>query len=601
MQAGPAVSPAPPISDTVATFFRVARRFWRGETKRRAWLLTGGIGAFTLGNMLAGVSVNQWNRYFFDALERKDGHAVQIGVFIIVGLALFSAACSVGLVHMRMGLQVRWRQFLTKHFLGVWLADRRFYQLNITDPQHNPEGRIADDVRLSLEPLVDFCIGLVNAFLVAVTFLSILWLVGGSYGVSVGGAAFTVHGYMVWVAILYSVVASAATYFVGRPLIGRVEKKNGAEADFRYELTRVRESAENIALIGGDDEERARLGDKVAALVKRWLAVIASQANLTWILNFNAVLAPVVPLMFGAPKYLAGELSLGQLMQVATAFVQVQVALNWFVDNAIRLAEWSAAAQRVAKLADALDGLDASIANRATETIVLGDSPDEKLHIENLSLFQQTGKVMIEGADTVISPGEKVLVRGESGTGKSTLIRAIAGLWPWGSGRILSPKGARVVFVPQRPYMPLGTLRHALVYPDIDPATPDEKLTEALTRCGLAHLAPRLGEEDQWDKILSGGELQRFAFARLLLAPPDIIIMDESTSALDELSQAKMLEFFTADLAKSMILNVAHRPGLEAHHAREINLVRVDGGTAAHAEHRRNTPWLNFWRRMNAG
>ena len=586
--------------ESASVFFRVARGFWRGDSKKRAWLLTAGVVAFALSNMIAGLAVNQWNRYFFDALETRNTRSVEIGVALIIALGIYSAASSVALVHFRLRLQVRWRQWLTSHLMGVWLTDRRYYQLNIVDPGHNPEGRMADDVRLSIEPLVDFSIGLFNALLVSVAYLSILWAVAGGISVQLGGAGIYIPGYMLWVAVIYSVIATCATWFVGRPLIAYVEKKNGGEADFRYNLTRVRESSETIALIGGDEEELAKLDTTLSALIARWLDVARQQGRLTWILNFNSVLVPVVPLMFGAPKYLSGELTLGQLMQVAAAFVQVQIALNWFVDNAIRLAEWSAASQRVSALITALDTLDDSIRNRAAGMIELGASPDDRLRIENLSLFQRNGALMIEGADTAIAPGEKVLVKGGSGTGKSTLIRAIAGLWPWGSGRILRPDGARVAFVPQRPYIPRGTLRAAVLYPDAQRGVTPEKVTEALTACGLAHLIPRLDEEDEWDRILSGGEQQRLAFARLIADPPDIIILDEATSALDELSQARMLEFFRTDLSAAMVLHVAHRPGLEAYHNRELHLVRVEGETAAHAENRRSSPWLAFWRRLAA-
>src|SRR3954449_5083932 len=250
------------------------------------------------------------------------------------------------------------------------------------------------------------------------------------------------------------------------------------------------------------------------------------------------------------------------------------MALNWLVDNAIRLAEWFASAQRVAELAGAVGELEAPLGRYGSDqTVVLGQSPDDAIHIENLSIKQQNGSLMIDGADAVIAPGEKVIVKGESGTGKSTLIRTMAGLWPWGSGKILRPEKAAIAFMPQRPYMPLGTLRHALLYPAADLEVADETLRDALRRCGLTHLVERLDEEDQWDAILSGGEKQRLAFARLLVNPPDIVIMDESTSALDEVSQARMMEFLRADLAHATVVSVSHRPGLE-YFDREIHLIR---------------------------
>lgn len=563
-------------------YFRISRGFWSGATKRTAWLLTLGVLAFVLANLFAALGVNWWNRFFFNAIERKDVASVLSGVGVIVGLAVTSAAASVCLVHMRMRLQLRWRQWMTSYLIGRWLAERRFYQLNIVGGDGaNPEYRIADDVRLATEPLVDFVIGLTNALLAAVAFISILWAVGGSLTINAFGSPLTIPGFMVIAAIIYSTLTSLAMFFVGRPLITRVESKNAGEAQLRYELTRVRDSAENIALIGGDDDERAHLHETFGELAQRWVKVIVQQARMTWISNGSAVLSPAVPLVLAAPKYLAGDLSLGELMQIATAFTQVQIALNWLVDNAIRLAEWLASAQRVVELNDALDNLEATIGRYGSgNTVVLGDSPDDAIHLQHLSLTQQDGTAMIEGAEVIVGRGEKVLVKGESGTGKSTLIRAMAGLWPWGSGRILRPKDATFAFMPQSPYIPLGTLRHALLYPASDLEVSDEALIDALRRCGLSHLASRLDEEDQWDSILSGGERQRLAFVRLLVNPPDIVIMDEATAALDEESQGRMLEFLRSDLAGATVISVAHRPGLEEYFDREIHLVRGEAGHA---------------------
>ena len=594
----PAAGPTP--SYVARGFFRIAGGFWKGRTRRQAWLLTGTVLALILANLGVALMINRWNKFFFDALERKDVSHVGLGVGIVLGLALAAAAIAVCMVHGRMRLQLAWRKWLTHSLIERWLSERRFYQLTIVSGEgSHPEFRIADDVRLAVEPLVDFAIGLANAVLAAAAFFGVLWAVAGS--ITVGPV--TIPGYMVFASLLYAAVTSTAMVFIGRPLIRKVEQKNAGEAQLRYELTRVRESAENIALIGGDDDERARLDETFAELAARWMRVIAQQAHMTWISNANSVLAPVVPLLLGAPKYLAGELSLGELMQIATAFTQVQIALNWLIDNAIRLAETLASAQRVVELTDALDDLDDTIGRHGTsDTVVLGHSPDDAIHLENLSLTQQNGTLMIEGASTSIMKGEKVLVRGESGTGKSTLIRAMAGLWPWGSGRILRPKRASVAFMPQRPYLPLGTLRHSLLYPAADDGrVSDDKLRDALTRVGLAHMLERLGDEDHWDQILSGGERQRIAFARLLIHPPDIIIMDEATSALDEMSQAKLMGFLRSDLADATVLSVGHRPGLEEYHDREIYLVREDGAQTSRARHRRYPKLRQMWSRFRRG
>jgi vitamin B12/bleomycin/antimicrobial peptide transport system ATP-binding/permease protein len=597
----PAVDPhengADPTAVMIARAFRrVASGFWKGPTSGRAWLLTGTVLALVLANLGVALAINRWNKFFFDALEAKNVGAVTTGVAVVLGLALAAAAIAVSQVHARMRLQLAWRRWLTHSLIERWLAERRFYQLTIVSGEGtHPEFRISDDVRLATEPLVDFAIGLANAVLSAAAFFGVLWVVAGA----LHAGPVTIPGYMVFAAMIYAGLTSSAMVLVGRPLIRDVERKNAAEAKLRYELTRVRESAENIALIGGDDDERERLDETFGELATRWMRVITRQAHMTWVSNGNSVLAPVVPLLLGAPKYLAGELSLGELMQIATAFTQVQIALNWLIDNAIRLAETLASAQRVVELTAALDNLDDTIGRYgSSDTVVLGYSPDDAIHIEDLSLTQQDGKVMIEGASTVIAKGEKVLVKGESGTGKSTLIRAMAGLWPWGSGRILRPRRSDVAFMPQRPYLPLGTLRHALHYPKPDSGrVSDETLLDALKKCGLSHLADRLDHEENWDAILSGGERQRLAFARLLVHPPDIIIMDEATSALDEMSQARVMGFLRNELAAATVLGVGHRPGLEEYHDREIRLVREEGG-GAHAEHRRYPLFRQFWSRF---
>lgn len=592
---GPSLPPSP--SYVARAFFSISGGFWRGPTRRRAWLLTGALFTLILVNLGVALLINRWNKFFFDALERKDVASVGTGVLIVLGLALAAATVAVMMVHTRMRLQLSWRRWLTSSLIERWLAERRFYQLTIVGGEgSHPEFRIADDVRLAAEPIVDFAIGLANAVLSAAAFFGVLWVVAGSLNLGF----VTIPGYMVFASMLYAGLTSAAMVMIGRPLIQKVEQKNAGEARLRYELTRVRESAENIALIGGDDDEKARLEETFGELAIRWMRVIRQQAHMTWISNTNSVLAPVVPLLLGAPKYLAGELSLGELMQIATAFTQVQIALNWLIDNAIRLAETLASAQRVVELTDALDDLDSSIGRHGTsETVVLGFSPDDAIHIDNLSLTQQNGTIMIEGASTTIRRGEKVLVKGESGTGKSTLIRAMAGLWPWGSGRILRPRRSSVAFMPQRPYLPLGTLRHSLLYPAHDDReVTDEALRDALERTGLAHMTDRLDEEDHWDQILSGGERQRIAFARLLIQKPDIIIMDEATSALDEASQAKLMGFLRTDLVDATVLSVGHRPGLEAYHDREIYLLREDGGPVATARHRHYPKFRHAWSRV---
>jgi vitamin B12/bleomycin/antimicrobial peptide transport system ATP-binding/permease protein len=553
-------------------FLRLSLGFWSGTTRAQAWLLTIAILFFLLANLGAALAVNRWNKFFFDALEQKDTKTVVLGLGYILVLAVFSAAFSVGLLQARMRLQVRWRQWLARALIARWLADRHFYQLAIVHTEaDNPEARIAEDARISIELLVDMSLGILNAVLAAVSFVGILWVVGGALTVM----GYSIPGYMVFACIVYSALTTTSMFLLSRPLVRRVEEKAAGEAQLRYELTRVKDNAENIALIGGDEDERARLDETLSDLVQRWLRVIMWQGRMMWLNGANLVLAPVVPLLLGAPKYLSGEMTLGSLMQAATAFVQVQLALNWLADNALRLADWFASSHRVTQLSDAIDDLEASLGPVGQGgTIKLGVSPDNRVYLRQLNIALHDGRLTIDGAEVAISPGEKILVKGELGSGKSTLIHAMAGLWPWGSGEILRPEGASIAFMPQRPYFPLGTLRAALLYPGSEQLVSDERIRDILMRCGLEHLVTRIDETDQWGSLLSGSEQQRLAFARVLIHPPDILIMDESTSSLDELSQFKMMEYMRDLLPATMVIHAGHRPGLERFHDREIQFMR---------------------------
>ncbi len=568
-------------------FLRLARGFWSGGTRSQAWLLTLML-ALCLGlNLAAALAVNRWYKGFFDALEQKNANAIMLGLAAIVALALVSAAASVAQLQTRTRLQLRWRQWLAGTLISRWLSNRHFYQLTIihTDAD-NPEARIAEDGRTAIDLLVDFSLGVINAVLAAVSFISILWFVGGSLNV----AGVVIPGYMVFACVAYSAISTLGMFLLGRQLVRRVEERAAGEAQLRYELTRVKDNAEIIALMAGDDDEHARLNATFTEVVQRHLRALLWQARMMWLSGGNYVLAPVVPLLLGAPKYLAGEMSLGSLMQAAAAFAQVQVALNWLADNAVRLADWFAASHRVTQLSDALDSLEVSLGpDGQREAITLGDSPDNRIHLRNLNIALHDGRIMIDGAEAHVSPGEKVLVKGDSGTGKSTLIRAMAGLWPWGSGEILRPVGASISFMPQRPYFPLGTLRAALLYPHNDLTVDDQKISDALVRCGLEHLIPRLDETEQWGTLLSGGEQQRLAFARVLINPPDILIMDEPTSSLDELSQFKLMEYMRDLLAATTVIHAGHRPGLDHFHDREIQLVREHRGGPATTHERRFT------------
>lgn len=572
-------TPDAPEQVSAPSFLATALPFWTGENRRVAWGLTAAVVVLVIANIGVLYAVNLWNAAFFDALDGRRLDDIVRSILLFGGLVALGGAVNYALTRFRIGLQVEWRRWLTTSLVGRWLGDRNYYKLEVTTGDHdNPEARLSDDLKMSLEPVVDLAIGLFNALLAAVTFLGVLAYVGGSVSLGWGDTRFEVPFAFVLAAIAYAITMSLATWAVGRPLVAAVESRSAAEAAFRFELTRVRESAESIALIKGEDEEKRQLTTALAALCKRMWGIADHYARITLLTNANGVLLPVIPLLVGAPKYVAGEMSLGALMQVAAAFVQVQMAFNWIMDNFIRLAEWRASANRVVALVGGIEELDRVLDGDDGSQITVVEGTKDELRLSGLSVRRDDGVVVIDEAEGIIRRGERVIVNGESGTGKSTLIRAIAGLWPWGRGEIAIPPAWRIMFLPQLPYLPLGTLRACMSYPEPAEILDTETALAILEKLGLAHLGERLDDEDRWDRVLSGGERQRIAFARILVGKPDLVVMDESTSALDEESETRVMTAFLEALPEVTLISVAHRASLDRFHGRTLILRREHGG-----------------------
>jgi putative ATP-binding cassette transporter len=430
-------------------FFRVALRYWRGRKRWRAWALTITVLVFIAAQTAAAVGINRWNRWFFDALEKRDVAAVWATTGWLPFLLGAAALSMCGLVISRMLLQVRWRENLTRRLSGWWIADQRYYRLGfLAKNMTAPEYRIAEDVRLAIEPLVELAIGLITAFVTAATFAAILWQVAGSAEFALGATTIVIPSYMAIAAVIYAAIASLGAYLAGRPLVARVAHKNEMEAQFRAEMTRLRENAESIALIKGDADERSSASESYAKVVAAWLRIVRQQGVIALVLNTNSALFPIVPLLLIAPKFLTGSITMGAVVQVVAAFSAVQAALIWFVDNFVRLAEWFASVTRVDELMEELEALDIGTIMDKDTGIELGESDDGAIHLDNLSIAHSNGRIVLADATVTIPQGAKALIAGESGSGKSTLIRAIAGIWPWGSGSIRVPAGQSIAFVP---------------------------------------------------------------------------------------------------------------------------------------------------------
>jgi putative ATP-binding cassette transporter len=557
----------------VGAFGRFAGGYWRGSTARGAWALTLGLAGVLILSTAATVAMNHWNRWFFDSLEARDVSAFTSSILVFGLIIAAMAAIGVGIVLTRETLQVRWRAWIVERLLERWLGNQRFYHLNVTGKEPpNPEYRISDDTRWATEPLVDLGIGLVLAVAGAAAFISILWTVGGAITLDLGDwGPVTIPAYMVWVALAYGGIASGLMLWVGAPLVGYVGRKNEAEGYFRFGMMRLRDNADSVALMNGARYEQAILGRFYETVVARWMAIVWQHGHLTWITNASGPMIPVIPLLFAAPKYLAGDLTLGQVTQLAAAFVQVQIAISWVVDNYNRVAEWYASARRVMDIVTACDAIDGEI---PVETQPNPSSEGARISLNGVTVADGGGRALIRDVSLEVEAGEAVHVSGASSTGKSVLVRVLAGLWPCARGSATLPGRACVMITPQKSYLPLGSLKGALLYPQPDLAVGDDVLTAALERVGLGPLVARLGEVARWDQVLSNGERQRLGIARLLIHKPQVAILDDALSALDDPMQDTLLTRLRQDLPGATIVSLGQRPAPPGRHDRQFALER---------------------------
>lgn len=552
---------------------RDAWRLARGWAKAEPWT-AGSLAAAALGLIGIQLAIDWgfalWQRGSFDALEARDAAAFTTQLLAFFGLIVALMAVSVGRLWTRQEIGLRWRRWLVMRLQGAMLADGLHHRVDAAGAD-NPDQRIGENTRWATAIAVDLVLGLIYAVVLLVSFAGMLFALSAHFTLPTPWGALHLPGGMLWAALLYAVACGGVTMFVGRRLTGINMARNAAEGDHRYALVRVQENAEAIALLGGEKDERRGLADCYGRLERTMRRMFRAERELMWLGCCYMPVAGVVPLLLGAPQYFAGAVSLGLLMQTAQAFHEVTRALTWLTENWPRLADWRCHVARVVELEHALASPVPPGALRREESAAA-------LELRGIALATPCGRALLRASSVTVEPGERVLIRGGSGSGKSSLFRAIAGLWSWGEGEIRVPCREASMFMPQRPYLPLGTLASALCYPAAPDAFARESLEEALRRCRLPHLVARLGEPARWDRVLSLGEQQRVAFARLLLHRPRWVFMDEATSALDEANQAAMFALLREALPGAAVVSIGHRPGLDRHHDRELVVTAGPGG-----------------------
>jgi putative ATP-binding cassette transporter len=564
----------------LADGWALALPFWRAPGERRAWAMLAGVVALTLSAVWLNVRFSAWNNSFYNTLQNHDlaGFWQQLGLFGALAAAFIVVA--VYRQYLQQLLFMRWRAWLTDRLSRGWLQPGTAYRIGAAgaQPIDNPDQRIAEDARGFVSSTLDLGLGLLNASVTLVSFAGILWSLSGSLSLSFAPAA-TIPGYMLWVAIGYSLLGTWAAHRLGRPLIGLNGEQQRVEADFRYALVQVRDHAEAIALARGEDREGQRLAHRFEAVKANWALLIRTTKRLTWFSAGYGQLANVFPILAAAPRYFSGAIQLGGLMQTAQAFGQVQGALSWFIDAYPRLAEWRATVKRLTLFTQACesDSTDARAPG-----IVIERAERDELRIGPLTLKAADGRVLASIPSARIEPGDRWLLTGPSGAGKSTLVRAVAGLTPDGAGRIVVPQDASLMFVPQRPYLPEGSLREALAYPLPAAAFAAHQVARAALRAGLHRYVDRLDVVARWSSILSPGEQQRVHFARVLLHRPDWVFLDESTSALDEASERDLYLSLRQCCPATTVVSIGHRGSLRALHDFEWAIDGATAGTPAH-------------------
>lgn len=573
---------------SIRSLWNLLGPYWWSEEKWAGRGLLAVIVALNLGLVYVNVLFNEWNRFFYDSLQNKDYEAFKTQLLRFTVLAMIYIAVAVYRLYLNQMLEMKWRRWLTANYLERWMTRQVYYRMEV---QHggtdNPDQRIAEDLRLFTSGALSLSLGLLSSVVTLISFVGILWTLSGDLSFALFGRPIVIPAYMVWVALVYSFLGSYLAHWIGKPLISLNFMQQRYEADFRFSLVRVRENAEGIALYKGEAPEQSNLDSRFMHILRNWWEIMKRQKRLTWFTAGYTQVAIIFPILVAAPRYFSGAIQLGGLMQVASAFGNVQGALSWFIDNYKSFAEWKASVDRLSSFHDAVSEVQAMEIKDGGIRIQAKDGQDGRgLAIDRLNVTLPNGRVLVAGLNMNVSPGESLLVRGPSGVGKSTLFRAIAGIWPYGSGEISVPGNGRKLSLPQKPYLPIGSLRDAICYPAKSGAFADAEIVEALKLCRLDDFVDRLDEAAHWEQVMSPGEQQRLAFARALLNKPEWLFLDEATAALDDASQDYLYSLIAKRLPNTSVVSIAHREDVGRFHEKTLLLAgdgsyRIEKGDGA--------------------
>ena len=560
------------FASSFSTIWRLVIPYFRSDDRRRAWVLLVAVIAMELGVVCVTVLLNRWYNGFYNALQDRNWEIFVIQAGYFCGIAISATLLNAYKVYLNQWLEIRWRRWLTKIYLRRWLHSATHYRMQLTQPTtDNPDQRIAEDIKLFIEQTLTIGLGLLNSIVSFGSFTAILWGLSEGAPLHLAGTTFAIPGYLVWAAIVYAVAGTAISHWIGKPLAPLNFAQQRYEADFRFNLVRIRENSEQIALLGGETVETDRLNARFDSVVTNWHRIMSRQKRLAFFTAGYSQAAIIFPFIVLSPAYFSGAMQLGGLVQTAAAFGAVQVALSFFVNIYPTFAQWLAVIARLNGFEQSVEAASAVTAAAAPSRVdVVWHPATSELAVTGLAVQLPAGTPLIAAEDLVIKTGERTLITGPSGSGKSTFFRAVAGIWPFGTGTVTVPRGAKCMVLPQRPYFFLGSLEEAVAYPSDRGTFELAYIAEVLTAVRLPALAVRLSDEAHWNQILSLGEQQRLSIARAILHAPDYLFLDEATSSLDESSEAMLYSTLLQYLPNVTIISIGHRSTLAAFHNRRL-------------------------------